>query len=93
MGWASGVYIFDAAVDVTLNILGGRKEDGTFDVPDVLIQAVVEHMYIDLPLEDWDTQDESKYYEYIIPVMFAKGEIDLNTYEWHQAGCPDDWSW
>lgn len=81
MGWSSATGIFDAAVDVTLNFLGMDKSKPNYGAPVALVFAVVEHMYRDLPLEDWDTQNESKYFYYILPVMYMLGEIDKDEHD------------
>lgn len=91
MGWGSATPIFDTAVDVALEFL---PTSGLATKPQVLIKAIVEKMYKELPLDDWDTQDESNYYdEYLIHVMYDMGEVDENHYQYHLAGKPDDWDW
>lgn len=77
MGWASATDLFDGAVDVSLTFvppaykMWGPTDDQT--------QAVVRAMYLKVDWDDWDTQDESKYFDpYLRDVMIECGEIDPN---------------
>lgn len=73
MGWGSATYIFDGAVDTTLGFVPRINDFHA----QVVVAAVVERMYNNIDWEDWDTQDESKYFEpYLKNVMIANGEID-----------------
>lgn len=77
MGWSSGTSIFDAAVDVALGFI---LEDTSLDA--AVTAAVVKDMYTKVDWDDWDTQDESKYFQpYLLEVMHDLGEIDEETYE------------
>lgn len=84
MGWSSATSIFDGAVDVALLFADKAFNMDTFEhyVPDLVKKAVVEAMYTRVEWEDWDTQDESKYFNpYLLEVMHDLGEIDEETYE------------
>lgn len=75
MGWGSATHLFDGAVDVAL--------DFAPDQP-VVVRAVVDRMYTCIDWGDWDTQNESRYYdEHLIHVMLARGEIDVEDYDEH----------
>lgn len=84
MGWGSATGLFDGAVDVALKFIPSNNEEHA----QVLAQAVVEAMYTQIDWEDWDTQDESKYYHYLIHVMEAQGELDNDYYQWYCTGKP-----
>lgn len=74
MGWAGATSLFDEAVEVCLRFLPQP-------VPEILVRAVVECMYIEVDWADWDTQSESDYYEdHLVHVMFENGEIDFEDY-------------
>lgn len=87
MGWGSATPLFDGAVDVAIEF--------SMSTHPIITKAVVEKMYSTIEWEDWDTQNESKYYEpYLIEVMHERGELDENYWEWYSAGKPDDdWDW
>lgn len=75
MGWASATELFDGAVDVALEVLQGALP--TDHVPSILVRAVVEKMYRQVDWDDWDTQDESKYFTtHLAHIMYDMGEID-----------------
>lgn len=75
MGWASGTDIFDGAVDVALSFTQANSYDE--GVKDHITRIVVEKMYTGVDWGDWDTQDESKYFEpYLESVMRELGELD-----------------
>lgn len=90
MGWGSATHLFDESVDVTLSFLQGPWGQSPSEA---LIAAVVEKTYKDIDWDDWDTQDESKYVDYLIHVRHAMGEVDDDYYEWYTKGKPDDFDW
>jgi len=79
MGWAGATSLFDGAVQVTLDLLAPLYADR---VPPVVVRAVVEKMYQDVDWADWDTQDESEFFEdHLVHVMYELGEIPPDYYE------------
>lgn len=83
MGWSSATELFDGAVDVALTFIPKTKYDSYTQPPlslthdPKLVAAVVERMYTSIDWNDWDTQDESKYFEpYLRDVMVKLGEIE-----------------
>lgn len=74
MGWSSATEIFDGAVDVMLRHLPPQSE--------TQIEAIVKDLYQRIDWQDWDTQDESKYFfPYLVKIMCDLNEIDQQTYE------------
>lgn len=69
MGWSSATGLFDGTVDAFIRL--GSDED-------TRVQIFVEYLYTVVYADsDWDTQDESKYFEeYLKQIMLANGEID-----------------
>ena len=77
MGWASATPLFDGAVDTTLKFLDAVHPTMVGSQHGAMIRAVVEAHYEVYKTSDWDTQDESNYYEpYLRDLMVANGEID-----------------
>lgn len=61
MGWSGGTGVFDSALDVFLPYI---HED--------LHQALIEKWYEKFSGTDWDTEEESAYWEQLEPVMRKK---------------------
>lgn len=97
MGWGSATEIFDAAVRVALQFVPkvpATLVDNPYETPEIFIHAVVEQMYTKVPWDDWDTQNESEFFDpYLMEVMHNLDELDEDEYAWRKAGCPDDWEW
>jgi len=97
MGWGSATPLYDNAVEVALMFapkIPEHASENEWNTPEVIVRAVVEEMYTKNYWDDWDTQDESKFYDkYLIHVMHERGEIEDNEYEYVLAGRPDDWDW
>ena len=91
MGWGSATELFDGSVNVTLSFI--KASMGGIDIPDALIAAVVEKTYRDINWDDWDTQDESAYFEHIVHIMHKDGHLDDGYYEWYTSGMPDNFDW
>jgi hypothetical protein len=73
MGWAGATDIFDGAVEVGLRLLPAQP----LDTMDARVSKVVHDMYTQIDWADWDTQDESEYFDpYLRQVMIDIGEID-----------------
>lgn len=83
MGWGSATEIFDGAVDVALKFIPASHH-----YADAALRAVVEAMYTQIDWGDWDTQDESRHYNYLIDVMYDQGELDEDYYQWYRTGKP-----
>lgn len=87
MGWAGATDLFDSAVKVTLMFvpkIPSALSENEYDTPEAVVRAVVETMYTKVDWEDWDTQDESDFFEkYLIHVMHDRGEIDEEYYTWY----------
>lgn len=84
MGWSSATSIFDGAVDVALAHASKLFNIDTHEhyVPDALKKQIVYDMYTCVDWDDWDTQDESKYFHpYLLEIMHDLGEIDEESYE------------
>ena len=73
MGWSGATDLFDGAVDVALMFI--PNSDHNLYRP-LIVKAVVEAMYTKIYWDDWDTQDESKYAEYLKEIRIELGEID-----------------
>jgi hypothetical protein len=72
MGWGSATHLFDGAVDAALEVVVGY----TGRIAPAHVQTVVRKMY-DIGWDDWDTQDESCYFDpYLRDYMIELGEID-----------------
>ena len=73
MGWASATGMFDQMVDLLV-----RHESAVWKkLPDNMIEQLVYEVYTEIDWDDWDTQDESKYFNpYLKYVMIELGEID-----------------
>jgi hypothetical protein len=70
MGWGSGTQYFDKPLDLFLKY-----------VPEGEREALVYEHYKMIRSEDWDTQDESKYYlDYIIHFDYREGYLDWEEY-------------
>jgi hypothetical protein len=65
MGWSSGTEIFDAGLNIFLKY-----------VPEEAIDSVLLHWYDVVTAQDWDTVEESDYYDMLRPVLVANGELD-----------------
>lgn len=64
MGWSSGTVLFDGALDVFLKYV---PEDQRVDA--------VAAWYNEFVHSDWDTEDESKYYDkYLREMLYDYGE-------------------
>jgi hypothetical protein len=73
MGWGSATGLFDGAVTVALKFAPDNE---------LMKHAVVHEMYTKINWDDWDTQDESKYFDqYLIHVMYELGEIEKDYYD------------
>lgn len=73
MGWASATGLFDGAVDTALKFIPAVNDSHA----EIIVRAVVEAMYTQIEWDDWDTQDESNYFDpYLRDVMIQLGEID-----------------
>lgn len=73
MGWASATPLFVGAVDVALKFIPAVNDSHA----EIIVRAVVEAMYTQIEWDDWDTQDESNYFDpYLRDVMIQLGEID-----------------
>lgn len=97
MGWSSATGLFDDAVRVALTFvpkIPTALSENKYDTPEIIVQAVVREMYTKVEWNDWDTQDESEFFEpYLMEVMHDLDELDENEYAWRKAGRPDDWDW
>lgn len=82
MGWASATYIFDAAVNVATEYAPKvYLPTGEEVTPWETVREIVASMYQNLPLEDWDTQNESEYWaDHLVHVMYRLGEVDAEEY-------------
>lgn len=81
MGWGSATHLFDAAVDVAVEF-AAKHYDATgaeYTDPEI-VREIVEAMYTQVDWEDWDTQEESKYFNHLVHVMYNLGEIDNEDY-------------
>lgn len=78
MGWGSATALFDGAVDVALKFAPVEKP--YIPVDNKIIALVVKDMYTKVDWDDWDTQEESKYWPYLLEVMHDLGEIDDEDY-------------
>lgn len=80
MGWGSATGLFDEAVKVALDFaphIPVALAEETKGVPEPIVKAVVHQMYTRVDWDDWDTQDESQFFEpYLREVMIELGEID-----------------
>jgi hypothetical protein len=78
MGWAGGTEIFDDVVD--LFIYYERLHHGMdITLPPDAIQQIVYDVYSQVDFGDWDTQDESRYFDpYLENVMIDMGEIEVD---------------
>lgn len=75
MGWSGATGIFDSVVDLLLQASTTELFEGGY--PSHSIDVCVEKAYTEIEWDDWDTQDESKYFfPYLRDVMIALGEID-----------------
>lgn len=73
MGWSSATELFDGAVDVALRYISIGNQTRVY--------TVVKDMYLMIDWEDWDTQDNSKYFDpYLMSVMYELGEISEEDY-------------
>lgn len=71
MGWAGATSLFDGAVDAALDLVASYVGRAT----PAHTQAAVRKVY-DIGWDDWDTQDESCYYDpYLKEYMYELGEI------------------
>ena len=97
MGWGSATEIFDAAVKVAIAFapkIPAHLVENNYSTPEPIIQAIVHEMYTKVLWDDWDTQDESEFFEpYLMEVMHGLDEIEDDEYAWRKAGRPDDWKW
>ena len=82
MGWASATALFDGAVDVVIEQI--KLYYDWADITDKEIARAVKSMYTEVDWNDWDTQDESKYWKYLVEVMHDLGELDDEEYQWQK---------
>ena len=61
MGWSGGTQLFDDALDIFLGYIPARLHD-----------QLIEKWYAKFDGTDWDTEDESKYWEQLEPIMRKK---------------------
>ena len=59
MGWGSGTSLFDRAVDAFFELNDNEEDRKTF----------IFKMWDAFSDSDWDTEDESKYYDYLAPII------------------------
>lgn len=77
MGWGSATAIFDGAVDAAMLFVPQNA---------IMQRSVVEAMYTKVDWDDWDTQDESKYYNSdLIHIMLGRHEIEVDDYDVHMS--------
>lgn len=70
MGWASGTDVFDSVVDAVIEYIPINK-----------VEEVMEKIATPLWDGDWDTENESKYYDaYLVHIMYRKGFIEEDEY-------------
>lgn len=89
MGWGSATETFDGAVSVALKFIPTVNDSHA----EIVIKAVVEAMYTQVRWEDWDTQDESDYFPYLIDVMHELDELYPGYYEWYHSEDQDNFDW
>ena len=65
MGWSHGTGLFDAALSIFLRY-----------VPEDQIDTAIEAWYAAFDHYDWDTEDESNYYDMLEPIMRKRGYLD-----------------
>lgn len=83
MGWCSGTEIFDGVIDVIAPIVEPERLPG-----------IAEHIAEMLWNGDWDCEEDSKYYdELLVDIMYKRGYMDKEDYDYIKAGRPDDWDW
>lgn len=70
MGWAGGTELFDGALNIFLKY-----------VPEEDIDTVLMAWYDVVTDADWDTVDESDYYDMLRPALVKAGEVDDDLYE------------
>lgn len=58
MGWAGGTELFDGALDIFLK-----------HIPEELHEELIEEWYQVFKYSDWDTEDESDYFEQLKPLL------------------------
>lgn len=76
MGWNGGAPLFDGIVELVLEYV----EDPT----PATIQSVVDDAYALFEDTDWDTEDESRFFDdYLIHTMYDLGRIDQDEYAEH----------
>lgn len=61
MGWASGTDYFDGALDIFLPY-----------IPKSLHDSLIEKWYSVIAEGDWDTEEESNYYDKLEPILRKK---------------------
>lgn len=96
MGWGSATSLFDEAVKVAITFapkIPAALVSNKYSTPEPIIQAIVHEMYTKVNWGDWDTQQESEFFPYLIEVMNDLDELDEGYYDWYKAGRPDDWDW
>lgn len=84
MGWSSATEIFDGAVEVAIAHAPKIPEHvstNKYNTPDIIIKSIVHDMYTRVEWDDWDTQQESKFYHpHLFDVMHELGELDDEDY-------------
>lgn len=67
MGWGGATDIFDSVVDLLLEV--GSKPLFNGEYPPHEVSYMVNKAYTGIEWDDWDTESESRYWEYLEPVM------------------------
>lgn len=84
MGWGSATEIFDGAVKVAIAHapkIPAEASTNKYNTPDIIIKSIVRDMYTKVELHDWDTQNESEFFQpYLFDVMHDLGELDDEYY-------------
>lgn len=82
MGYASGTDVFDKMVDIALRYAPKKNTDLGAQTPTVIRQSIIIDCYDAMSDTDWDTQDESKYFQTdLVHLMYQRGEIDQDYYD------------
>lgn len=82
MGNAGGTDVFDAMVDIALRYAPHNNTDLGAQVPAKIRMKIIADAYDAMAGTDWDTQDESKYFNTdLIHLMYHRGEIDQDYYD------------
>lgn len=78
MGWSSATELFDGAVKVAMGHAPHVPQhlNVKHNVPYIIVSSIVRDMYTQIDWDDWDTQDESEFWEHLRPIMTELGELD-----------------